>query len=433
MFARGLVTAALLVSILVSMPVVQGLSAGQEQLLAGELTLSRSGQVVGAERFRVAQTGGWYWLISEGQLTGVEGEARWQARVKFSPELIPLEYELRRYTSQGSEVVLANWSEGLRSFELGIYENGNRTTNQSLPALNPVLLDKDIVSHYVALALRLWITGGGGFSALMPQAQAVVPLEVEMDGVAAFRAPWGDEAAQRWWLTLRGEEVLLYEHAGELLWVEVPRLGLSAWRFDLFPKLPQPYRVQTEMSLPPGSQEGEVRFSSDGAELVGTLLLPAGEGKLPAVLFIPGTGAVDRDGSAPEMPAKIFRELAYSLAEAGIASLRYDKRGVGESEGDLTRASFTDLLADALAALWFLRDRSEVGRVFLVGHSAGALQAMLLAQEEEVAGLVLLGAPARPLEEVLFWQMEQAFRAADAPEDRISRELAKLSEFVSFA
>lgn len=404
--------------------------ASEETVLSGTLVLSQWGQRVGMEEFEFSRLGGGYSLTSRGSIWG---QVSWSARLALSTGLRPYRYELRKEAPQREESILAVWlGDRLNRIRLQTSVSGELVADIQLSGEEWLVLDKDLVSHYVVLAFLLYLTDVREFTAFSPQAQAAVPLSAKMDGLAAFVAPWGNEAARRWLLSLGGEEVVLYEHAGELLLAEVPGQGLSAWRADLFPELPEPYRIQTEMALPPGAREKEVRFDSGGVKLAGTLLLPAGGGPFPAVLFVPGTGEVDRDGSAPEKPARIFRELAYSLAEAGVASLRYDKRGVGKSGGDLSRASMSDLLSDARSALEFLGSRPEIKEVYLVGHSEGTILAPLLARRAEVAGLILVGAPARPLEDVLSWQLLRALQAAEAPEDRISRELAKLSEFVAF-
>ena len=405
-------------------------ASAQEIVLEGVLSLAHRGAVTGTEAFKLTGSEHGFRLVSQGRMSIRDGEVTWVTRALYSPELYPLEYELEKRTSTISAVTRVICSATDQGFSVEIYRNGTPRVSTVLRGQNPALLDEDVVSHYVILALRLWIYGGGEFTALVPQARAAVPLRAEPEGLSAFHAPWGDEVAQRWRLTLAGEEVLLYEHAGEFLWAEVPRPGLSAWRSDLFPSLLRPYRIQVEMSLPSGAREENVRFASES--IAGTLLLPAGRGPFPAVLFIPGTGEVNRDGSAPGKPAAIFRELAYSLAQAGFASLRYDKRGVGESDGDLSSASLSDLRSDAGNALGWLMSRPEVNSVFVVGHSEGALHALALAGETEVAGLVLLGIPARPLGEVLPWQLETALRAAGAPEERVSRELKKLRGFINF-
>jgi pimeloyl-ACP methyl ester carboxylesterase len=161
------------------------------------------------------------------------------------------------------------------------------------------------------------------------------------------------------------------------------------------------------------SIERAVKFQSGRLDLAGTLSLPDGEGPWPGVLLIPGSGQVDRNENARKLPIDAFREAAEYLAEHGIATLRYDKRGVGASEGDFYDTGFYDNVADAFSALAFLRSQGEIrpDLAFLLGHSEGALIATRLAGTgADVAGIILLAGPARPGEEVLKWQAQQAIK-----------------------
>lgn len=174
--------------------------------------------------------------------------------------------------------------------------------------------------------------------------------------------------------------------------------------------------------LAAAQRELPVSFAGAGAHLTGTLTLPAGEGAHAVALLLPGSGPIDRDGDHRSLPLGVGRDLAHALAHGGVASLRYDKRGVGTSEGVWLRAGLTDTIADAGAALTWLRARPEVraDAAFLVGHSEGALVATALAgdrdrREEDIAGVVLLGGAAKNGEETLAWQTRQIAGGLPAP------------------
>jgi len=161
------------------------------------------------------------------------------------------------------------------------------------------------------------------------------------------------------------------------------------------------------------STERDVRFRSGPFHLAGTLTLPDGEGPWPGVLLIPGSGQVDRNEDAKKLAIDAFREAAEYLAEHGIATLRYDKRGVGASEGDFYDTGFFDNVADASSALIFLNSHEKIqpDRTFLLGHSEGALIATRLAGTgADVAGIILLAGTARPGEEVMKWQAQQVIK-----------------------
>jgi uncharacterized protein len=156
-----------------------------------------------------------------------------------------------------------------------------------------------------------------------------------------------------------------------------------------------------------GRTEVELAFPGRDISLRGTLTIPAGTGPYPAVLLIAGSGMVDRDENLPSLRLDVLRQLAAQLASIGVASLRYDKRGVGQSGGDFLRAGLLDNVADAACALAALRHHAAIipTQVMLLGHSEGAVISVKLAGDgADVAGLVLLGCPAQQGEHVLAWQ-----------------------------
>jgi len=159
--------------------------------------------------------------------------------------------------------------------------------------------------------------------------------------------------------------------------------------------------------------ERDVLFASGALNLAGTLRLPASDGSWPAVLLIPGSGQVDRNENAAKLRINAFHEIAVHLSAQGLATLRYDKRGVGGSEGDFWETGFFDNVTDADAALGCLKSEKEIrsNQVFLLGHSEGAVTATrLAAMGADVAGVILLAGPARKGEEVFTWQCEQLIK-----------------------
>jgi uncharacterized protein len=141
--------------------------------------------------------------------------------------------------------------------------------------------------------------------------------------------------------------------------------------------------------------------------LNGTLTLPDGGLPAPAVVIASGSGPLDRDSNHRRARFDVARQLAHALAAGGLASLRYDKRGVGESPGDWRTAGLHDNVDDLGRARDALAARPEVDprRILLAGHSEGAiLAAALAARGVPTAGVVLLSMSATPGEELLRWQ-----------------------------
>ncbi len=152
--------------------------------------------------------------------------------------------------------------------------------------------------------------------------------------------------------------------------------------------------------------------------LSGTLSLPAKmsgrEGTssatvgYPAILFIHGSGPLDRNENTWFAKLNVFNTLAEELSKAGFASFRYDKRGKGKSKGSYMKAGLWDLVDDATRALRQLKSQHEIdpSHVFLLGDSEGCLIAPLLAQRESVAGMILLMAPADRIDTVVGYQSQ---------------------------
>ncbi|WP_162252847.1 alpha/beta hydrolase [Arthrobacter sp. Soil782] len=159
--------------------------------------------------------------------------------------------------------------------------------------------------------------------------------------------------------------------------------------------------------------ETEVTIDADDVRLSGTYT-HAGEHPVAQVLLLPGSGEVNRDADHRRIPLGVSRDLAHALAAKGIASLRYDKRGVGRSSGSYLHAGLSDNQADAAAALTWLQQSAPASAVpvFLIGHSEGAMIAELLAADhDQLAGVVLLAAPGTTGEETMAWQTKQLARA----------------------
>jgi uncharacterized protein len=148
----------------------------------------------------------------------------------------------------------------------------------------------------------------------------------------------------------------------------------------------------------------------DGARLVGTLVRPAAGDSVPGALLLNGSGPLDRDSNMPGQPLNIANAFASALASHGVASVRYDKRGVGESSGDYLTTGFEQEMDDAKSALDALRVTQGIdpSRVTAIGHSIGATIAIRLASRQDwLAGVVLLSGATRSGEEVMRWQSER--------------------------
>ncbi|MBY0230488.1 MAG: alpha/beta fold hydrolase [Gemmataceae bacterium] len=179
------------------------------------------------------------------------------------------------------------------------------------------------------------------------------------------------------------------------------------------PKKPYPY------------EEHEVVFENKkaGVKLAGTLTLPKGKGKVPAVLLVTGSGPQDRDETI--LGHKPFLVIADHLTRRGIAVLRYDDRGVGKSTGDHGKATTADFADDARAGIAFLKghERIDPERVGLAGHSEGGIIGASLGASKEVSFLVLLAGSAFPGADILRQQGQALAKAVGADKEQQRRQL----------
>ncbi len=183
----------------------------------------------------------------------------------------------------------------------------------------------------------------------------------------------------------------------------------------LKPGEPKLNRPQTPKGPFPYAQE-EVSFTNGDAVLKGTLVLPEGcNRQTPVLIMVTGSGLQNRNEELFEH--KPFAVIADALARAGIATLRYDDRGFGESTGDAINCTTEDLKNDALAGIRLLRERFD--KVGVIGHSEGGTIAMMLAADKQADFIVSLAGMAVSGAETLVWQNRLSLAAAGIPEETI--------------
>ncbi len=193
-----------------------------------------------------------------------------------------------------------------------------------------------------------------------------------------------------------------------------------------------PYRAE-QVSIP----------TARGYSLAATLTIPDGslpamaalrspDGRWPVAVTISGSGPQERDSGISLVPGYApFREIADTLGRRGVAVLRYDDRGVGESGGADSRAAATsaDFADDVQSVLSWLKTQSKVdsSRMLLIGHSEGGLIAPIVAvREPEVHAVVLLAGTAYDGRAILMYQNQQLIdssKTSPAVLDSINKQL----------
>ncbi|MBA3895464.1 MAG: alpha/beta fold hydrolase [Gemmatimonadales bacterium] len=166
----------------------------------------------------------------------------------------------------------------------------------------------------------------------------------------------------------------------------------------------------TEPPPPAQAAESAVRLETATGTIHGSLLLPSSAGPHPLVLLHAGSGPTDRNGNSVLVPGanNSLKLLAERLAARGIASVRYDKRGVAASaaaapsESDLRFETYVD---DAVAWVRQLRVDPRFRTITVLGHSEGSLIGMLAAEQARADAFISVAAPARRASDILREQL----------------------------
>lgn len=180
------------------------------------------------------------------------------------------------------------------------------------------------------------------------------------------------------------------------------------------------------------AQPSSTDLTIDG---IGATWITPAASRFPAVLIIEGSGPTDRNGNGRmgQLRTDCYRLLAEALAQRGIASLRFDKRGVGASHalvGDAAAASrlvLDDFVTDAARLAAWIRGQPGVASLVVAGHSEGGLIGLRLGAATRLDGLVLLAAPGRPLGDILLEQLKRQ-PLPDATQKEAMRVVGALSE-----
>jgi hypothetical protein len=181
------------------------------------------------------------------------------------------------------------------------------------------------------------------------------------------------------------------------------------------PKKPYPYK----------EEEVTFRNNVENFDLAGTLTLPEGPGPFPAVVLITGSGQEDRNETV--FAHKPFLVIADYLTRNGIAVLRYDDRGFGESKGNAANSTSLSFADDAAAAVSYLLGRPEINpkKIGLAGHSEGGLIAPIVASKNNnIAFIVSLAGPGVSGYDILSKQTRDILAVSGSSEQEIEEAWA---------
>jgi len=376
--------------------------------ISGTFQIKENDKVIGAERFTIAfEDDGRVVAESQGTLkqdddTEYKDYSRLQMRGLSGP--------VHNYQR---EILINNLPR-----ELGVtYENDEMlievregvTKKDKRLRVTPATLILDIgVWHQYHLLIHRYSHRTGGeqsFLAVIPsELRLVEDVKIRHLGWEAVALENGYFMAHRYFVDRSDMGFLIWaDKQGQILKIEVPMLNLIVERTK--------YDGERADEVNPVKVVGgdlvteAVSFDSGGNNLVGVVTKPKSlEGRLPAILFLSTAGPQDRDGNSPIANVNIgTQKMMDDVSKAGFLVLRLDDRGVGESQGDIARASLSVQALDASAALEFLKKRTDVDaeRLAVVGHGEGANVAiMVAAKRQDLKALTLLAPCDVPLSQL---------------------------------
>ncbi len=194
-------------------------------------------------------------------------------------------------------------------------------------------------------------------------------------------------------------------------------------------------RPQDPTDFPYHQEEVSFYNKRDDVTLAGTLTLPKGQKAKSVVILISGSGAQNRNeelgGGINHRP---FLVLSDYLTRQGIAVLRYDDRGAGESTGDRSISTIDNFALDTEAGVEFLKTRKDLQgmKIGLVGHSEGGIIAPIIAsRSKDIDFIILLAGPGVPTDELLLKQSQLISKAQGLPDEMIESNSKLMSDAYS--
>ena len=415
------------------------------QVEAGSFRMFIGGKEVGTNSFKLIPISSGFELLSKTEVTSFV-KIRFFEHAVLDSTFSPVSYNLTVILPFGVQEVNAGCTgDSIRiAYRRGLAESFKHA---ALPKKQPLfLLDNNMLDHWAVLFK--WFaqrdTSAVRVFGLVPQALKLLPADIQAAGTDTVHIGRAAESVTKVQMT--------FSHLKITAWVKMPegrleKLAIPGQSF-VMRRTPEPIpfspaekdsliqsiHEKAGLSQKPSFPRREIVFLSDSLTLAGTLTYPESKSrhKLPAVLFLAGSGALDRNENSAAVHINFFPQLADTLTLNGFVTLRYDKRGTGKSGGNFRQADVKDFLRDARAALQFLKRQPAVdaSRVAVVGHSEGAILGLMLASSGvDLGGLVLMAGPARNMEAVVLDQIRYLLTLQGKSSAEIEQKLKEEKAF----
>jgi dienelactone hydrolase len=383
------------------------------------------GREAGRELVNLSRTASGWTITSTGRLAAPLNFTINRFEVTYAPDWQPIELRFDARAQDRSITLATSFATTTAINE--ITQNSVTNTKNDQITARTVVLPNNFYAAYEALAFRLGQTAAGAEIPVYVAPQAEIRMLVTAVTPVTYQTPAATVATRRYSVMFHNPNgplnaEITIDDRSRLAKIEFGSGALTVTRQDLA-------GVATRQHTFRNPTDADVHIPAAGFSLAGTVTTPAAQGRLrhPAVVLLPGSGAVDRDATVAGIP--LLAQLAGQLADLGYIALRYDKRGVGQSGGRTETVTMRDYAEDAIAAVKWLAKRKDVDnkRVFVIGHSEGASVGMLAAREKRIAALVLMAGIGTTGKELILEQQQHLLDLAKVAEpDRTAKiELQK--------
>ena len=404
--------------------------AGAQQQPAGPTgyTTFVRGTPIGREDVTVRADASGLTVTSEGRLGAPANLTIRRAEFRYGPNDTAQQFVLDGVVDGGDITIRTTVAGGNATTE----RTKSNPVTQAVSA-QAILHANGIVGSWVALAQRLGFTAPGSDIRVyvVPQNEIAVRLvNVQNDKMQLGTQFLG---ARRYDVILMHPDsniaaTITTGVEGNLLSVRIPSQGVDIVRVDL-----ASVAARTHVHSNPGDEP--VTIPAVGFNLGATLTRPpkaAAGARLPAVIVLSGFAANDRDGSLAGIP--VVGQLAGAVANAGFLTVRYDKRGYGQSGGRSESATITDYADDVRTVMRWLTERKDVDpkRIAVIGHADGAWVALLAAsREKRFAAVATISAPASTGAELVLELQQRTLDVLSLTPDERARRVALQKQIIA--
>jgi uncharacterized protein len=362
------------------------------------------GAPVGREDVTVKASADGFIIASHGRLSGPLDLITRQAEVRYGTDWTAQSL-LVEATIKGRDVKIATRFDN-GSAVSDVNEGGTPTTKTDKVSPQTIVLPNFFFGAYAALTQQLrTVTEGAELRAyIAPQAE--IPVRVKSIGTDRIQTGSITFSVRRYELGFvnPGGELavqLSADEEGRFIRLTLPAQSLDVVRDDVAAST-----ARTNVYSNPTDEP--VNMPGTGFNIAGTVTRPKIQAaRLPAVILLAGSSTGDRDGTAAGIP--VIGQLAGALADQGFVAVRFDKRGYGQTGGRAESATLTDFAEDARTVVKYLSDRKDIDprRIAVVGHSEGAMVALLAAsRDKRIAAVVSIAGPSTTGAELVLEQQQ---------------------------